>query len=89
MQYIDLILSFILFVMGILSFFVTIFRANLWVQIASLLFFPIALIAYYFPDLNITLMGNIPLVDFLLYPFVKILILLAFFRYISAEKKRV
>ena len=89
MQYIDLILSFILFVMGILSFFISIFRANLWVQIASLFFFPISLIAYYFPDLNITLAGNITLLDFLLYPFVKVLILLAFIRYMSAERKSV
>ena len=89
MQYIDLILSFILFVMGVLSFFISNFRTNLWVQIASLVFFPIALVEYYFADLNIILVGNIPLLDFLLYPFVKILILLAFFRFIAAEKKRV
>ena len=42
-NYIDLILSFVLFVMGVLFIIRKRFRSNLWVVVLALLFFPISL----------------------------------------------
>ena len=80
MNYIDLLLSFILFVMGILFIVRRRFRSNLWVVFLALLFFPISLITYYFPHLDVALFGEITILQVLLYPFMKLVILLALAR---------
>ena len=80
MNYIDLLLSFILFVMGILFIVRRRFKTNLWVVVLALLFFPISLITYYFPHLDVTLFGEVTFVQLLLYPFMKLVILLALAR---------
>lgn len=77
MLYIDLFLSFVLFIVGILSLTIKKFRTNVWVIILSLIFYPVAVITYYFPDLNRIIFGNISILDAVVYPFVKILIILA------------
>lgn len=77
MLYIDLFLSFVLFIVGILSLTIKKFRTNVWVIILSLIFYPVAVITYYFPDLNRIIFGNISILDAVVYPFVKILIILS------------
>lgn len=77
MLYIDLFLSFVLFIVGILSLTIKKFRTNVWIIILSLIFYPVAVITYYFPDLNRIIFGNISILDAVVYPFVKILIILA------------
>jgi hypothetical protein len=51
-----------------------------WIVVLSLLFFPIALVSYYFPHLDVILFGEITVLRMLIYPFVKIIILLALAR---------
>jgi hypothetical protein len=87
MLYIDLILSFILFVMGLLSIFLRTFKPNPWLAALSLLFFPIAVIGYYFPDMNRTLFGTVRVLDVLLFPVVKILLLVSLFSFVLGEKR--
>jgi hypothetical protein len=87
MFYIDLILSFILFVMGLISIFLRTFRPNPWIAAVSLLFFPIAVVSYYFPELNRTLFGTVRVLDVLLFPVVKIFLLISLFRFILGEKR--
>ena len=77
MLYIDLFLSFVLFIVGILSLAIKKFRTNIWIIILSLTFYPVAVITYYFPDLNRVIFGNISILDAVVYPFVKILIILS------------
>ena len=77
MLYIDLFLSFVLFVIGILSIAIKKFRTNIWIITLSLIFYPVAIITYYFPDLNSLLFGNISILDAVVYPFVKVLIILS------------
>jgi len=79
-NYIDLLLSFILFIMGILFIIRNRFKSNLWVVVLALLFFPISLITYYFPHLDVVLFGEITILQVLLYPFIKLVILLALAR---------
>ena len=79
-NYIDLILSFVLFVMGVLFIIRKRFRSNLWVVVLALLFFPISLITYYFPQFDVALFGEITILQILLYPFIKLVILLALAR---------
>ncbi len=85
MNYIDLLLSFILFIMGILFIIRRRFKSNLWVVVLALLFFPISLITYYFPHLDVVLFGEITILQVLLYPFIKLVILLALARSIWAS----
>jgi hypothetical protein len=87
MFYIDLILSFILFVWGILTLLLKSFRPNPWLAALSVLFFPVAVIGYYVPDLNLTLFGTIGLVDVLLFPAVKILLILSLLRVFRGERR--
>jgi hypothetical protein len=77
MNYIDLILSFSLFAMGVLFIVRKRLGANLWIVILALFFFPIALLSYYFPHLDVILFGETTLLKVLIYPFIKILLLLA------------
>ena len=87
MNYIDLILSFILFAMGVLFIVRRRFRSNRWVIVLALLFFPIALVSYYFPHLDVVLFGETTVVNMLIYPFIKIIILLALARSIWNYRK--
>ena len=87
MFYIDLILSFGLFIMGLLVIFLKSFRPNPWIAALSLLFFPIAVVSYYLEDLNRTVFSNIQILDLLVYPLVKIIILLSLIRVIIKEKR--
>ncbi|MBA7618161.1 hypothetical protein ES703_25482 [subsurface metagenome] len=87
MLYIDLILSFILFVMSILSLILKMFKPNIWIITLSLLFFPFAVFTYYFPDMNIVVFGSITILDILIYPFVKILIILSLLRFVAGVRK--
>ncbi len=82
MLYIDLILSFILFAMGIILIVRKRLRSNRWLIVLAFLFFPVALVTYYFPELDLTVFGNTSIVKIVIYPFIKIIILLAFIRYI-------
>ena len=87
MNYIDLILSFILFAMGVLFIVRKRFRSNIWVVVLALLFFPLALITYYFPHLDIVLFGETTILKMLVYPFIKIIILLALARSMWSYRK--
>lgn len=87
MNYIDLILSFSLFAMGVLFIVRKRFGANLWIVILALFFFPIALLSYYFPHLDVTLFGETTLLKALIYPFIKILLLLALIHSIGKYRK--
>ena len=80
MNYIDLILSFILFAMGILVVVRKRLRSNRWIIVLAILFFPIALVSYYFPHLDIVLFGETTVLKMIIYPFIKIVILLALAR---------
>jgi hypothetical protein len=86
-NYIDLILSFILFAMGILFIVRKRFRSNIWVVVLALVFFPIALVSYYFPQFDVILFGNTTILKMLIYPFIKIIILLALARSIWNYRK--
>jgi uncharacterized membrane protein (DUF485 family) len=66
--------------MGILFIFRKRFRTNLWVVVLSLLFFPISLITYYFPHLDVELFGEVTILQVMIYPFIKLVILLALAR---------
>lgn len=87
MFYLDLILSFILFVSGILTLVLKSFRPNPWLAALSLIFFPVAVVGYYAPDLNVALFGTISLLDALLFPAVKIFLVLAFLRVFRGERQ--
>ena len=80
MNYIDLLLSFILFVMGIIFIVRRRFISNLWVVVLALLFFPISLITYYVPHFDVALFGEVTIIQVLLYPLIKLVILLALAR---------
>ncbi len=86
MLYIDLILSLTLFIMGILSIVLKSFRPNPWVVALSLLFFPIAVVTYYFPDMNLIIFGNVAILDILIYPFAKVLVILTLVRFMRQKK---
>jgi heme/copper-type cytochrome/quinol oxidase subunit 4 len=79
-NYIDLILSFILFAMGILVVVRKRLRSNRWIIVLAILFFPIALVSYYFPHLDIVLFGETTVLKMIIYPLIKIVILLALAR---------
>jgi hypothetical protein len=66
--------------MGVLFIIRRRFRSNLWVVVLALVFFPISLITYYFPQFDIVLFEEITILQVLLYPFIKLVILLALAR---------
>jgi hypothetical protein len=88
MHYIDLLLSFILFVIGILTLLIKRYRTNIWIVFISLIFFPVAIVTYYFPEIDPVIFGEITLLTFIVYPLVKVLILVVILRYISENRKR-
>jgi hypothetical protein len=83
---IDLVLSFILFALGGFLISRGKFRDNLWIVVLTLVFFPIALYTYYSQKGDIPLFGDVTLLQLLLFPFVKILILLALIRYMLISR---
>lgn len=87
MLYIDLFLSFVLFVLGILSLVSSRFRTNPWVSILALTFLPLSVFNYYFPSYDLLLFKEISVRDFILYPLVKLLIILALFGFIRKIKE--
>jgi len=82
MLYIDLLLSFVVFVMGLLSLFLKRFKINRWVIVLSLLFLPVSVVNYYLPEIDVKVFGEITITNLILYPFVKILLVLALLRFI-------
>jgi len=88
MLYIDLLLSFTLFVLGIFSLITRRFRRNIWIIVLSLLFFPAAIVIYYFPEIDKVIFGNISIMNIVVYPLVKILIILSLIHFIFEKKKK-
>ncbi len=91
MHYIDLLFSFTLFVIGILTLCLKRFKTNIWlVSICSLLF-PVAIVTYYLPELDPVLInsstGGISLLTVIVYPVVKILSLIIVIHYIVRMKR--
>jgi hypothetical protein len=86
---IDLILSFILFALGGLLVYRGKAHENAWIVLLALLLFPVALYTYYFPEAEMRLLGDFTLLQALLYPLVKLLLLLALIRYIRLLKRGV
>jgi len=82
MLYIDLLLSFVVFVMGILSLFLKTFKTNRWVAVLSIIFLPVAVVTYYLPEIDVKVFGEITITTLILYPFVKILLIFSLVRYI-------
>ncbi len=87
MHLIDLILSFILFTLGGLLVVRRKARENTWIVLLALIFFPIALYTYYFPEAGVSLLGDFTLLQALMYPAVKLLLLLALVRYIRLLRR--
>lgn len=88
MLYIDLSISLLLFVVGIIYLLKKQIKKNVWIVILAFIFYPISILMYFFPDINVTLFGNITLRDVVIYPFVKLLIIFAIISFLAAEKKK-
>jgi len=92
MHYVDLLFSFVLFCLGVFSFVVKRFKTNFWVKILALIFFPVSVFSIYLPGLNTAVFGNVMLLDIVLFPFIKLLILIALANSIARgrrEKKEI
>ncbi|UCB46957.1 MAG: hypothetical protein JSV25_05945 [Spirochaetota bacterium] len=87
MHYIDLLLSFTLFVIGILTLCLKRFKKNAALVSVCLLFFPLAIVTYYFPETDIMVFQNVSILQIVVYPFVKLLILFLVVYYIYETKK--
>ncbi len=86
MQFIDLLLSFILFTTAVVFIVRKKLRENVWIIVLALLFFPISLIRSYFPETDFILFGKISILDVVVFPFIKLILLLAILRYIFIAK---
>jgi hypothetical protein len=86
MHYVDLALSFALFVLGALSFFLKRFKTNLWISILAIVLFPLSVYSYYFTDFDRILFGKVTIQDLITYPFVKLLLILALARAAGRRK---
>jgi hypothetical protein len=87
MHYLDLALSFILAVLGILSFVLRKLKTSAWISVLSLILFPAAVYSYYFPQFDRILFGKISIQDMIIYPFVKVLIVFALCAHMIRRKK--
>jgi hypothetical protein len=56
-------------------------RMNRWIIVLALLFFPVALINYYFPELDRNVFEDISLLQIIIYPLMKLIIIFSLFRY--------
>jgi len=88
MLYIDLSISLLLFVAGIIYIIRKRYRKNVWIIILAFIFYPISIFMYYFPDINMTLFGSTTVRDVVIFPVVKLLIILALVSYMVFEKKK-
>lgn len=88
MHYIDLLVSFILFVVGVLALCLKRFRIRIWIVLLSLIFFPVSVVTYYFPEIDPVVFNDISLLTIIVYPLAKILILVAILHYISENRRR-
>jgi len=86
MQFIDLLLSFILFATAVVFIIRKKLRENIWIIVLALIFFPISLIRSYFPEMDVILFGKISVLDAIVFSFVKLILLLAILRYIFTAK---
>jgi hypothetical protein len=77
MHYVDLALSFVLAILGVLSFVLRRLKTNVWISVLSLILFPAAVYSYYFPQFDRVLFGRISIQDVIMYPVVKVLIVFA------------
>jgi len=86
MQYLDLALSSVLFVLGVLSLVLRRLKTNLWISALALLLLPIAVYSYYFTDYDRLLFGKITVQTVLRFPFVKVLLVFALAESISSKR---
>ena len=87
MHYVDLALSFILSVLGVLSLVMKRFKTSVWVSILSLVLFPAAVYSYYLPQFDRILFGKISIQDVIMYPLVKVLMVFALSAYMMQRKR--
>lgn len=91
MHYIDLLFSFTLFVIGILTLCLKRFKANIWLASICLLLFPVAIVTYYLPELDPVLISGktreISLLTVIVYPVVKVLSLVIVIRHLFRMKR--
>jgi hypothetical protein len=88
MLYIDMSISLLLFVVGLIYILKKQIKKNVWIIILAFLFYPVSIFMYFFPDINMTLFGSITLREIVIYPFVKLLIIFAMISFLVAEKKK-
>ena len=88
MLYIDLSLSLLLFVTGIVYIMKKQVKKNVWIIVLAFIFYPVSILMYFFPDINMTLFGSITLREIVIYPFVKLLIIFAVISFLIAEKRK-
>jgi membrane protein insertase Oxa1/YidC/SpoIIIJ len=88
MHYIDLLLSFVLFVVAILTLSLKRFKKNVVLVSVCLLFFPIAIVMYYFPETDRTIFQNVSLLQIVVYPLIKLLFLFIILHYIFETRKK-
>ena len=88
MHYIDLLLSFTLFVVGILTLCLKRFKKKVFLVSVCLIFFPIAVVTYYFPETDRIILQNVSILQIIVYPIVKLLILFLIVYYIFETKKK-
>ena len=91
MHYIDLLFSFALFTVGVLTLCLKRFRTNIWLVSICLLLFPVAIVTYYLPELDPVLFqgdrGGVTLIAVFVYPIVKILSLVVVIRHFLSVKR--
>ena len=87
MHYVDLALSFILSVLGVLSLVTRRLKTSVWISVLSLILFPAAVYSYYFPQFDRILFGRISVQDVIMYPFVKVLIVFALCAHMIRRKR--
>jgi hypothetical protein len=87
MHYIDLALSFVLAVLGVLSFVLKRLKTSVWISVLSLVLFPAAVYSYYFPQFDRILFGKISIQDVILYPVVKVLIVSALCAHVIRRRR--
>ncbi len=87
MHYVDLALSFVLAVLGVLSLVLKRLKTSVWVSVLALILFPAAVYAYYFPQYDRILFGKISVQDVIVHPFVKVLIIFALCAHMIRRKR--
>ncbi len=88
MLYIDLLLSLILFIAGIVLLSTGRHRKNIYVIFLSLIFFPLSIFSYYLKGYNVKIFDDITVLKFITYIFIKVMIILVLVKYIKTLPKR-